>query len=77
MIMLYAIAACVSVGSTKYYCHLVGRPFVFQSEEQCVQAMATRLGPGNLVGSKFYHIGNGSGKVWYECEHEPVAQWQP
>ena len=51
--LIYAIVTCVSAGSTNY-CHLLGEPFVFASADQCVQAMSTRLGPGNLIGGKLY-----------------------
>jgi hypothetical protein len=72
---IYAIIVCVN--SSRIYCHLVGRPFLFQSAEECVQAMSTRLGPGNLIGGKFYSANNGTGKTWYECDQQPTSQWAP
>lgn len=71
--MIYAILVCVSAAPT--YCHLVGRPFIFQSAAECVQAMSTRLGPGNLIGGKFYSANNGTGKTWYECDQGCRQDW--
>jgi hypothetical protein len=77
MTMIYAIVACLSAIGGTNYCHLVSEHFVFASADQCVQVMSTRLGPGNLIGGKFYTANNGTGKTWYECDQRPSSQWQP
>jgi hypothetical protein len=74
--LIYAIVACVSAGSTNY-CHLLGEPLVFASAEQCVQALSTRLGPGNLINGRFHSTQARGSNTWYECDQRPTSQWQP
>lgn len=72
-VFIYAIVVCVNAGSTSY-CHPLGEPFFFRSADQCIQAMSTRVGHGNLVDGRFY---GGNAKVWYECDQRPTSQWAP
>jgi len=75
--MIYAIMMCVGMADGRAYCSLVGAPWLFQSAAQCAQVLATRLGPGRLIGGRFHRTGSSGGSnVWYECDQRPTSQWQ-
>jgi hypothetical protein len=70
-VLLYAIFSCVAAGNTDY-CRPLGMPFVFQSVDQCIEVMTTKLGSGDLLDGRLYL---GSSPVWYECKQRPTSQW--